>query len=307
MKKISIIIPVFFNEDSLSFLFEKLQTIEEDLKKLDLKTELIFIDDGSGDNSLVRLLEFKTKCPETTIIKHSRNFGAMHAIKTGTKFVKGDCFTILSADLQDPPSLIIEMVNHWLNGAKYVICRRQKREDPFSTRLFARIYYFLLRLFVVPNYPSGGFDLALMDKDMLPYLQNSGKNINISLFAFSLGYNPVIIPYNREKRIFGKSRWTFRKKVSFFIDSLLGFSIIPIRIISILGIIISTLSIGYGVFVFFLALVTNIPVQGFATLAILISFLMGLIIIMLGIIGEYVWRIFDEVNGRPESVIETVY
>jgi dolichol-phosphate mannosyltransferase len=159
----------------------------------------------------------------------------------------------------------------------------------------------------VEDYPQGGFDLALMDRALLPYLQNSSKNINTPLFAFWLGFKPEIIRYTRQQRQHGKSRWTFGKKVKFFLDSILGFSIIPIRAISLIGVIFSLLSFIYGTVIFINTLLGRVVVRGFATIVALISFLIGLVIIMLGIIGEYLWRIFDEANKRPEAVIDEIY
>jgi dolichol-phosphate mannosyltransferase len=136
---------------------------------------------------------------------------------------------------------------------------------------------------------------------------NSSKNINTPLFAYWLGFPPEIIPYDRRKRLHGQSRWTFSKRVKFFIDSLLGFSVVPIRMISTVGIAVSILSILYGSSVAVSAILGNREVPGFPTLAALLAFLLGLIILMLGIIGEYIWRIFDEVNHRPEAVIDEIY
>lgn len=307
MKTISIIIPVYYNEQSLPLLFTELLKIEQKLLKKEIAMELIFVDDGSGDNSMKELLKIKQQRENTKVIKLTRNFGSIHASKTAFKFVTGDCFLMLAADLQDPPSLILEMVDKWLNGAKFVICERETRQDPITSKVFSYIYYKLVCLFVIKNYPSGGFDLMLMDKTLLPYLQKTGKNINTALFAYWLGFEPQILYYERDKRIHGKSRWTISKKIKFFIDSLLGFSIVPIRLISVIGIIVSLIGFIYGLFIVINSIFGNIPVAGFATIVALISFLLGLIIIMLGIIGEYIWRIFDEVNYRPESVIDEIY
>lgn len=304
MKKISIIIPVYYNQFSLPLLFETLLALEENLKKKEVETELIFVDDGSGDLSFSKLLEMKTQRRTSKILKHSRNFGSVRAIKTGLCFVTGDCFTFLAADLQDPPYLIEEMVDHWLRGSKYVTCVRTSRDDPFMSSLFSAIFYKLIRLVVVKDFPKGGFDLALMDKIMLPFMLQSGKNINISLYAHSLGFTPEVIHYKRQKRQYGKSRWTFAKKFNYFIDSLIGFSVIPLRLVSWTGFILAFPSFIYGFLVVFSVLVYGATVPGFAALATLMSFLSGLLLIMLGIIGEYVWRIFDQLNGMPESVIE---
>lgn len=306
-KKISIVIPVYFNEDSLRPLYEKLAEVEIQLSKHNLSVELIFVDDGSGDASLRELLEIKRMRPHTKVVKLSRNFGAVHASKCGFNFVTGDCFMILAADLQDPPELIIQMVEKWLNGSKFTICERISRDDPISSKIFAWIYYWLLHRLVLSSYPAGGYDLALMDKSLLPHLLNSSKNLYTPLLAYWLGFKPEIIRYHRRKREHGKSRWTFRKKFNAFLDVMLGFSVTPIRLISAIGLGVSLASFSYGLSVFYNAFIGNIPVKGFAALATLICFLLGLIIVMLGVIGEYLWRVFDEMNKRPEVVIDEVY
>ncbi|MGI6739876.1 MAG: glycosyltransferase [Brevefilum sp.] len=304
MKKLSIVVPVYYNEQSLPHLFVHLQKLEQSLINKDIATELIFVDDGSGDDSFAELLNIKHARPETKIIKLTRNFGNVRAEKAGYPYVTGDCFCCLAADLQDPPELIDEMADYWLAGEKFIICTREERVDPPLTTLFANLYYRMVRSFVIRNYPKGGYDLALMDRDMLPYMRNSGKNINPALFAFSLGYEPIVIKYKRQKREFGKSRWTFAKKFNYFIDSILGYSVIPIHIISWIGIALAIVSFGYGLFTIFEVLIKGIEVRGFASLFTLTAFLSGLILTMLGIIGQYIWRIFDEIVGLPESVVE---
>lgn len=306
-KKISVVIPVYWNGPSLPLLFAEITETERKLAEKGYVLELIFVDDGSGDDSLAQLLKIKQQREETKIIKLSRNFGAVHASKTGFHFVTGDCFLVLPADLQDPPSLVLEMLEEWEKGCKFVLCTRATRRDPIVTRVFSSFYYWLLRLFVVPNYPKGGYDVALMDRALLPYLQNSSKNINTPLFAYWLGFKPHVIHYERRERQHGRSRWSFAKKVKFFLDSFLGFSILPIRMITLVGVIVSLLSFGYGFLILVNALIGRTAVAGFATIVALLSFLLGMVIIMLGIIGEYLWRIFDETNKRPEAVIEQIY
>ena len=306
-KKLSVVIPVYFNEKSLHPLHAELTKIEELLLIRNVSLELIFVDDGSKDDSLLRLLEIKGIRPETKIIKLTRNFGANHCSKTGFKFVTGDAFMSLAADLQDPPSLIIKMVDYWLDGEKFVICERLTRQDPLITKLYSKIYYKLLRLFVIPDYPEGGFDLALMDKVFLPFVCDSSKSAFTPLLAYWVGYKPKVIKYERAERQHGKSKWTFSKKFSTFLDVMLGFSITPIRAISGVGVSIAVLSFIYGGYISISALFYKIPVPGFATVVALITFLLGLIIIMLGVLGEYLWRIFEETNHRPNTVIEEVW
>jgi dolichol-phosphate mannosyltransferase len=306
-KKISIVIPVYFNEESLPSLFEAMGTLESQLLERSVVLELIFVDDGSKDGSLARLLEFKAKRPGTKVVKLTRNFGAVHCSKTGFQFVTGDAFMSMAADLQDPLDLVPEMVDRWLAGSKFVICERITRADPFMSKLFSKIFYVLLRAFVIHEYPKGGYDVALMDKVFLPHLRNSSKSVYTPLLAYWLGYQPEAIRYHRPSRQFGKSRWTFLKKLNAFLDVMLGFSITPIRLVSALGAFISLLSFAYGVDIVIATIFGKVPVKGFPTVVALITFLLGLIILMLGVIGEYLWRIFDETNRRPETVIDEIY
>lgn len=304
---VSVVVPVYHNAQSLPRLYDELIAVERQLlDRYDTSLQLIFVNDGSKDASQQVLLSIKADRPDATIVKLSRNFGAVHASRTGFQFVDGDAFVILAADLQDPPDLLLKMVPGWLSGAKFVIAVRASREDPISSRIYSWIYYRLLRFLVVPGYPVGGFDIALMDRAMLKPMQNCSKNAFTPLLAYWLGYEPQVVHYHRPKREHGRSGWTFGKKIKAFLDVMLGFSVTPIRLISSVGVCVAGASFCYGIMVIINAFFGNIPTSGFASLVALITFLLGLIIIMLGIIGEYLWRIFDEVNRRPEAVIDEV-
>jgi len=148
-KKISIIVPVYFNELSLPSLFEELLSVEATLRQKNIEAELLFVDDGSGDGSLQELFKIKARRPATKIIKLTRNFGAVHATNAGFQFVTGDCFIVIAADLQDSTELIPSLVDKWLGGSKFVICKRARRRDPALSRLFASVFYRLVRFFVI--------------------------------------------------------------------------------------------------------------------------------------------------------------
>lgn len=303
---LSIVVPVYCNQQSLQKLFSKIEVIEQALNEIDIQLELIFVDDGSIDDSYAELRKIKEKRDTTKIIKLTRNFGAISAVKTGIEYCTGDALVFLAADLQDPPELIIDMVKEWRNGHKYVIAVRESRDDPYLSTVFSRVYYKLLRKIVVPEYPHTGFDLALMDKQFLPYLKRVSKHVNFPLFPFWLGFSPKKIFYHRHAREHGKSKWTFLKKTKLLFDSILGFNFMPIRLITLVGILVSLTSLSYGLIVIGSALLGKIPVPGFATMVVIITFLLSLIIVMLGLIGEYVWRIFDEIHNNPVSVIEEI-
>ena len=284
-KKLSLVIPVYFNANSLPVLFGELNILEQLLLDRGMGLELIFVNDGSGDASLEQLLKIKTERPATKVVSLSRNFGSVAATKTGLKFVTGDAFGVLAADLQDPPQQILQMIDHWIGGHKFVVSVRATRDDPPLTRLFARLYYAVVRLLVVEGYPSGGYDLMLMDKTMLPHLAGSTKHTNLALYAFWLGFKPVILYYGRRKRKHGRSRFTLRKKLRFFLDTISGFSATPIRLMSLFGIVVAILSFLYGTDIIIGALFGYVDVRGFATLVALISFFSGLILFMLGVLG----------------------
>ncbi|MDQ3160206.1 MAG: glycosyltransferase family 2 protein [Pseudomonadota bacterium] len=306
-KIVSVVVPVYYNADSLPLLHERLTAVEKTLMDLHgVRLQLIFVNDGSRDGSQLALVRIKEQRPDAVVVRLSRNFGAVHASRTGFRFVEGGAFVILAADLQDPPELLLEMVPRWLAGRKFVIAVRASREDPLSSRIYSWVYYRVLRLLVLPGYPDGGFDIALMDRDLLEPMRNCSKNAFTPLLAYWLGYEPEVVSYHRPRREHGRSGWTFTKKIKTFLDVMLGFSVTPIRLISAVGVFVAGASFVYGISVVIAALSGNIPVLGYASLVSLVTFLLGLIILMLGIIGEYLWRIFDEVNRRPDTVIDEV-
>jgi polyisoprenyl-phosphate glycosyltransferase len=303
-KTISIVVPVYFNADSLPLLFEELKGVEAGLRERDVAVELIFVNDGSRDGSFDALLRIKQHRPTTKIINLTRNFGSVAAIKTGFRFVTGDAFAIVAADLQDPVDQIVPMVDKWLEGHKFVICARTSRQDPLLTRLFSRAYYTAVRRLVAAEYPSIGYDLMLMDKLMLPYMQGSAKHSNPQLYSFWLGFKPAVLEAPRRQRTHGRSGWRFTSKLNYLVDSISGFSAAPIRVLSIVGIVVALASFVYGISIFLAALLGGVEVKGFATLAVLISFFSGLILVMLGVLGEYLWRVLDAINNKPEAVID---
>lgn len=308
MKKISIIIPVYYNANSLAMLFSELLKVEQQLLAMQVASEWIFVDDGSGDHSWQCLLAIKQQRPDVKLVKLTRNFGAISACKAGYQFVTGDCFVVLAADLQDPPALLVELVGKWLAGYKFVVAERTGRKDPFLKKLYATLFYKILRVMVLNTYPKHGFDMFLLDSSFLPHFKNSSKGTNPSLFALWLGAKPEYIYYQRQQREGGgKSRWTFSKNITFFLDSILGFSVLPIRTISVIGLLVSFASFGYGLLIFVNTLLGYVQTKGYASTIVLITFLLGLIILMLGIIGEYILRIFYESNVHIQYVIDEIH
>ena len=302
MSKDSIIVPVYFNELNLPALMDRLLALSSDNT---YEFEYIFIDDGSGDNSYAILQEFAAKDNRIKVIKLSRNFGSFVASLAGIRNATGDCLTIISADLQDPPELILEMAKEWKSGYKVVLAVRKGRQDSLIIELTSSLFYWVMKKFIMSNMPSGGFDFFLIDKKVAQIVSRcQEKNTSLSGLIVWLGFERKLIYYDRAKRKVGKSMWTFRKKFKYFIDSITAFSYLPLRWASILGVAISFSGFLYIGYVFFLYFWIKIPPPGWATMMVVILFVSGIQLIILGVVGEYLWRNFDETRKRPVYVVD---
>jgi glycosyltransferase involved in cell wall biosynthesis len=299
--KLSFVIPVFRNEGSITPTYQKLYDL---FQLLQLEYELIFVNDGSDDNSINELIALHEKDSKVKVLSFSRNFGQVPAMIAGWKEVTGDAVISMSADLQEPIDLIVEMIAKWKTGNEIVICHRNDREDSFIANNASLVFYRLMK-YVNPKMPKGGFDFLLIDRKALDVLnQIDERNRFFQGDILWLGFNLAFIPYNRIKRTIGKSQWTLSKKLKYFIDGLLNTSYIPIRLMSMIGMIISFLGFIYAIVIAYSRLINNTPFDGWAPIMILILIIGGLIMLMLGIIGEYVWRTYDETRKRPLYIIK---
>lgn len=307
MKLLSIIIPVYYNELNLPDTIPQLISLKDILSGYAL--ELVFVDDGSSDNSLGILLDCQARYPNIiTIVKLTRNFGSMAAIQAGFTVARGDCVGMISADLQDPYELFVEMLEYWEGGIKAVFAVRQDREEPFFSKLFSNTYYSLIRALAIPDYPDGGFDFFLVDRQIINEMnQIREKNTNIMTLIYWLGFKPIMIPYVRRSRKKGKSRWTLAKKLKLFVDTFVAFSYFPIRALSLMGLLVAISSFLYGTFILVYRLFFGIPVQGYVPIMLVMTFASGIQMTMLGVLGEYLWRTLDEVRRRPPFVIDDIY
>jgi len=307
MKTFSIVVPVYYNELNLPDTIPCLINLKNNI--LDYYLELVFVDDDSGDNSLNVLRDFQNKYPDIIkIIKLTRNFGSMSAIQAGLTVAKGDCIGIITADLQDPPELFLDMIHYWENGNKVIFAIRQDRQEGILKKYFSNSYYDLIRKFAISEYPKGGFDFMLADRQVINEVNRiHEKNTNIMTLIYWLGFKPIMIPYIRRNREKGKSRWTLRKKIKLFIDTFVGFSYFPIQLISLIGFIVACAAFLYGAFIFIYWLFFGIEVQGWVPIMTILTFTSGIQMTMLGILGEYLWRTLDETRRRPPYVIDEIY
>lgn len=305
-KLFTIVVPVYQNEANLDDTVPKLLSLQGKLPNYNL--QLVFVDDGSTDKSFEMLLKYQILYPAIIkIVKLTKNFGQTPATQAGLREANGDCIGIISADLQDPYELFTTMVAQWETGTKLVIAEREKREEGIRHRFISGMYWKMVNRYAIKNYPLGGFDFCLMDKQVKEdIVRINEKNTVIFPLIFWLGYPYESIPYTRKLRKAGKSQWTFLKKLKLALDSFIGFSYLPVRIISFLGVSTSIIAFLYSSYIFFKWLIFGSTVAGWTTIAMLASVLGGLVLMSLGIISEYLWRILDETRKRPPFVIDKV-
>lgn len=303
MSCLSIVVPVYHNSQSLPALVKRLSKIAEKEFQGDL-FELIFVDDGSGDNSFEVLTKLSQEDSRICIVRLSRNFGSNAAILAGLSCAKGDAVVVISADLQDPPELIPEMVQAWMDGNQVVLAARNKRKDPLVSKLSSAITNRMLRLLVFPDYPPNGFDFMLLDHRVVEIIV-SMKEMNAYIFGLAMwvGFQRKVIFYDRVAREHGRSRWTLSKKIKYFVDIFVAFSFLPLRIASVTGLFFAFLGFLYATVLIGMRVFSAIPIPGWTTLIVVVLFSSGLQLLLLGVLGEYMWRALDESRNRPPFIV----
>ena len=304
--KISFVIPVYHNEGALKETHKKIIFLfADELSSYDY--EIVFVDDGSKDGSLKEILGIKANDHNVKALTFTRNFGQMAAMLAGFKEATGDAVINISADMQDPVELIPKMIDKWRQGTEIVICHRVERSDSLQAILFSKIAYGMLRL-SLPQIPPGGFDFVLMDRKVMD--EFNAIDVRHRFFQGDLlwtGFTTCYIPYVRQKRVIGRSQYNFSKKLKNFLDAILDASYLPIRFISVMGVMISFIGLLYSISIVITWYRGGTPFNGWAPIMITILLIGGLIMIMLGVIGEYVWRINEEVRKKPNYVIRERY
>lgn len=305
MKKISIVVPVYYNHDSLLPLYADLK--EKVLSKLDIGYELIFVDDGSKDDSYSVMKELAKIDSNIKTIRLSRNFGEHSAILAGLSQCTGDCAVRKAADLQEPSEMILDMIQKYDEGYKVVLATRADREEPLTQKMFSNLYAFLMRKLALHNMPKGGFDSFLIDRQVINLLVNmQEKNTSLMSQILWAGFETTTVPYIRKKREIGKSRWTLSKKIKLVYDSLLSFSYFPVKLITTTGFLTSLLSLVLLIAIVYKKITGKIDVEGYTSLVMIMLMGFGVIMLSIGIIGEYLWRTYDAARKRPPYIIEKV-
>ena len=303
MGKISIVIPVYYNEENLLPLYKDIKE-----KFIDVTTdayEIVMVDDGSKDQSWPVMQELAEMDSNIKTIHLSRNFGSHAAILCGLTHCTGDCAVVKAADLQEPTELILQMVESWKKGNNVVLAVRSGRDESKSQSLFANLYYGLVRKTALPNMPKGGFDVYLLDRKVIEVLDRlDEKNSALTGQILWSGFKTDIVYYRRLAREIGTSKWTLKKKIRLVMDTLFSFTTLPITIVLNVGVWSMIGAMIWALVVLISKFAGWIDVSGWTTLFIFNLFSFGVIMMTLGILGEYLWRTFDASRNRPPYIIE---
>lgn len=306
MEGFSIIVP-FYNEEEGISLFCK--TIDEYALGLPFEIQLVFVDDGSVDNSCKCLNQCKFEHIENIkLIRLAKNSGSHAAIRAGLLHADFDICAWMGVDLQEPLEFLEKSYHIIREGYDAVYVEKKTIQIGVGNRLFSKCYSYLMKKYAVKNYSSGGISNIVFNGKIKKYINNNiESNSSIMLQIMDVGFKYQTISLDFHERSVGKSKWTLKKKIKLFIDSFVSFSFMPIRLVSIFGILMFVAGISFGIYEIIYKLVNpELPVPGYITLAILISVGFGITNIGLGIIAEYLWRAYDAARRRPEFVISDV-
>ena len=300
---LSIITPAFKEARNIQALHARLSA---ELSGLDIPWEWIVVDDHSPDGTWVVLRELAAREPRLKAVRLARNSGSHTALACGLQHARGDCAVVLAADLQDPPETIPALLEKWRAGAKIVWAVREGREgESAATKGFARLYYGIMRRFVgISEMPATGADFFLLDRRVIDVL-NVFKEANVSLLALLtwMGFKQDRILYVKQARQHGQSGWSMEKKLKLVVDSVTSFTYKPIRFMSYAGFVVALAGFLYALVVVVNALIGK-PSPGWSSLMIVLLLVGGLQMLMMGVLGEYVWRALDEARARPRFIVE---
>jgi polyisoprenyl-phosphate glycosyltransferase len=299
MKKITILIPAYNEEEVLEPLFKRLDELAD--KNKDYDFEFLFVDDGSRDKTLEIIKDYAKKDERVAYISLSRNFGKEIAMSAGFDRVTGDAMVIIDADLQDPPELIPEMLKYWEEGYEDVYAKRESRDgETWFKKFTSTMYYRILQKSTrIPIQVDTG-DFRLLDKRCVEALQHIRESQRYTKGMFSwIGFKKKEITYKRDPRVAGKTKWNYSKLINFAIDGITSFTTAPLRLATFVGLFVSLFSFVFVVIVLIRTLFLGDAIVGYSSMMAVILFLGGVQLLSLGIIGEYLGRIFNETKNRP--------
>ncbi|MFW6359534.1 MAG: glycosyltransferase family 2 protein [Chroococcales cyanobacterium] len=304
--KYSFVIPIYNEENNIPELYQRLIKVCD---RLDGEVEIIMIDDGSRDRSIKLLRELHEQDSRVCYLSFARNFGHQTAVTAGLNFVRGKAIIVMDADLQDPPELIPEMVKLWQQSYQVVYAKRRKRhQESWLKRLPAYLFYRLLRRLADVEIPTDTGDFCLMDRCVVNVLNAMPeRNRYIRGLRAWIGFHQTYLSFERDPRFSGEVKYTFAKSLSLALNGLVSFSRVPLRLSTYLGLLAALLALIMACLVLYWRLVApNSPLTGFATIMIAIFFLGAVQLVSIGILGEYIGRIYEEVKGRPLYILSEI-
>lgn len=303
MKTITILVPCYNEENSIEVLYEHLHNVIGQLHGYNY--HILLVNDGSKDNTLAKMQELHIKDPSVSYLSLSRNFGKENAMLAGLDYAEGDAVIIMDADLQDPPELIPQMLQEWEKGYDDVYARRRTRAgETWFKKASAHWYYRILQKFSDIDIPADVGDFRLLDRQAVDALRSLRERQRYTKGLFSwIGYNKKELLFDRGSRAVGNSKMNFVKLFGLAVDGITSFSVAPLRLASVLGLLISSIAFIYLLFVIGKTLLFGDPVAGYPSMISIILFMGGIQLVVLGIIGEYVGRIFYEAKRRPDYLV----
>ena len=300
---LSVVTPAYHEAENLPHLHARLCSV---LDGITAQWEWIVVDDHSQDETPRVLEKMSSLDPRIRVIRLARNHGAYTAIACGLRHACGDAAVVISADLQDPPEVIPQLVEAWQTGAKVVwAARRRRAADSAAQRVTAGLVHGVLRrLPGLRQLPEGGADFFLLDRVVVGALaQCDERSVNLTALISWMGFSQTSVSYDRGARLHGQSGWNLDKKINYALDSVTAFSFMPIRIMSYFGVLVAMCGFSGALYVMLRAW-EGTPVRGYPSLMVAILVLGGMQMVMLGVLGEYLWRTYDEVRGRPRFIVE---
>jgi len=304
--ELSVVVPLYNEELNIDYLFERLVTV---LSRLNMKYEIICVNDGSKDNTLERLIEYHHQNSEIKVVNLSRNYGKEIALSAGLDYANGNAVVPIDADLQDPPELIAELVEKWREGYDVVYATRRSREgESWVKRFTANVFYRTLDSISSVPIPRDTGDFRLLDRRVVDALKQMPERNRFmkGLFAW-VGFKQTSVLYDRPSRYKGETTWNYWQLWNLAIDGFTSFSFIPLKVWSYIGLLVAMPSFFYATFLVIRTLIFGVDFPGYASIMVAILFLGGVQLVSLGIIGEYIGRVYEEVKRRPLYLVRESY
>ncbi len=304
--KYSIVVPVYNEEEVIHETYRRLTEVMRSTKEA---YELLFVNDGSKDRTAEIIKEYSEQDPAVVLLDFARNFGHQIAITAGMDYAKGEAVVVIDADLQDPPELILEMIEKWKQGFDVVYAKRTKRKgETYFKKQTAAMFYRFLRAMTDIDIPLDTGDFRLLDRKVCNQMNSiQEKNRFVRGLVSWVGFKQIAVEYERDERLAGESKYPLKKMLKLSMDGITSFSYKPLKLASYAGVTLSGIGFIYLLVVMYLKLFTDSTITGWSSLIVIQLFFSGIILIILGMIGEYIGRIYDETKNRPLYIVREKY